>query len=151
VPNYDFIAAQIAECDAQIKACMVTIADSQPRDGGQSVPGVDMPPTQTRRPKRPHTSKNEPEFDMHAELVRIAGVDLTTIGGIGIMAFQTIIAECGPNLNAKFPTENHFASWVGLTPNNRITGGKVKSRRTRRVVNRVANAFRICQEPEIAT
>jgi transposase len=54
------------------------------------------------------------------------------------MTFQTIISECGANLKASFPTEKHFGSWMGLCPNNQITGGKVRKLRTRTVTNRVA-------------
>lgn len=36
-----------------------------------------------------------------------------------------------------------FCSWLGLCPDNRISGGKVLSSRTRRVVNRLSDAFRM--------
>jgi hypothetical protein len=44
----------------------------------------------------------------------------------------TVFGECGSDLSA-FPSAGHFASWLGLAPNNRITGGKVISTRTRKV------------------
>nr|WP_215609671.1 transposase [Leptothoe spongobia] len=40
----------------------------------------------------------------------------------------------------------NFVSWLGLCPGGRITGGKVKSSKTRRVVNRAANAFRMAAQ-----
>jgi transposase len=42
------------------------------------------------------------------------------------------------------PMENraHFASWLGLCPDNRVSGDKVLRRGTRHVVNRAANALR---------
>lgn len=40
-------------------------------------------------------------------------------------------------------TVKHFASWLGLCPNNKITGGKVKQRGRRKVHNRVAQALRL--------
>lgn len=46
----------------------------------------------------------------------------------------------------RFPTVKHFTSWLGLCPGSRITGGKVKSSQTRRVVNRAANAFRMAAQ-----
>ncbi|GAB4209630.1 MAG: hypothetical protein Fur006_69490 [Coleofasciculaceae cyanobacterium] len=36
-----------------------------------------------------------------------------------------------------------FYSWLGLCPGSRITGGKIKSSQTRKVINRAANAFRL--------
>ena len=43
----------------------------------------------------------------------------------------------------KWPTARHFASWLGLSPNNRITGGKVISSRTKASPNRAAKALRL--------
>ena len=44
---------------------------------------------------------------------------------------------------SRWPTEAHFASWLGLCPDNRITGGKVYHRGTRHVENRAATALRM--------
>ena len=43
---------------------------------------------------------------------------------------------------SRWKTESHFASWLGLCPDNRISGDKVLARGTRRVVNRAATALR---------
>jgi len=43
---------------------------------------------------------------------------------------------------SKFPTVKHFGSWLGLAPHTDISGGKVLRSRTRKVVNRAAQAFR---------
>jgi hypothetical protein len=40
----------------------------------------------------------------------------------------------------------HFTSWLALCPDNRITGGKVKSTRTKKAANRAAMAFRIAAQ-----
>ena len=53
-----------------------------------------------------------------------------------------VLTEVGPNLS-RFKTEKHFCSWLGLCPDNRISGGKVLSSRTRRVINRVSDALRM--------
>lgn len=73
---------------------------------------------------------------------RITGVDFTQIDGLDILSVQTIISEVGLNPYA-FPSEKHFSSWLGLCPNNRITGGKIKRTSSKKVVNRAADAFRI--------
>jgi transposase len=72
--------------------------------------------------KKPKPKRNEPTIDLKAELKRICGVDLTSIDGINITA-QTILSEVGTDMSG-FPTENHFASWLGLTPSKDISGGK---------------------------
>src|SRR5664280_2510232 len=43
----------------------------------------------------------------------------------------------------RWETEAHFASWLGLCPDNQIGGDKVLGRGTRHVVSRVATALRI--------
>jgi transposase len=69
-------------------------------------------------------------------------VDLTRIDGIDVMGSQTIISEIGLDMG-KWKTEGNFASWLGLCPDNRITGDKVFRRGTRHVVNRAATALRM--------
>ena len=85
---------------------------------------------------------NEPHFDLRTHLHRLFGVDLTTIPGIDVLTAHTILTEVGPDLS-KFPTPDAFASWLGLCPDNRISGGKVLSVKTRRVKNRTALALRM--------
>jgi transposase len=55
---------------------------------------------------------------------------------------QTLISEVGLEMT-RWKTEAHFASWLGLCPDNRITGGKVIRKGTRHVVNRAATALRL--------
>jgi len=128
---YDFFQAQIAQCDAQIQTCLARFEDKAPPTD---------PPA-----KPPARRKNQPHFDLAAELRRISGVDLTRIEGIQASTAQTLLSEVGTDLSA-FASEKHFASWLGLCPNHRITGGKVQSRKTRPVCNRVAKALRIAAQ-----
>lgn len=58
------------------------------------------------------------------ELHRISGVDLTRIDGIDVDVAQTVLSEAGTAMT-RWKTEAHFASWLGLCPDSRITGGKV--------------------------
>jgi hypothetical protein len=44
---------------------------------------------------------------------------------------------------SRWDDEDHFASWLGLCPDNRITGGQVLRRGTRHVINRAATALRL--------
>jgi transposase len=50
-------------------------------------------------------------------------VDLTSIDGIDVMTALTIVSEIGTDMS-RFQDENHFASWLGLTPAKDITGGR---------------------------
>jgi transposase len=68
-------------------------------------------------------------------------VDLTSRDGIHRMTAQTILSEIGSDWGA-FPTEHHFASWLGLTPHKAFRGGKVVRAARKKVKNRVATALR---------
>jgi transposase len=70
------------------------------------------------------------------------GVDVTAIEGIGPTAALTFLTEVGPDLRA-FPSGKNFCSWLGVCPDNRISGGKVLSTRTRPVVHRLADVLRM--------
>jgi transposase len=80
--------------------------------------------------------------DMREVLYRKFGADLTAIEGIGVTTALVILTEVGPDVSG-FKTEKHFCSWLGLCPDNRISGGKVLSSHTRRVVNRASDALRM--------
>jgi len=133
--SYDFLHQQIRACDARIQDCMQQF---------QAHPASESP-TPPPKPKKTSRRKNQPHFDLRQELHRILGVDLTRIDGIDTLTAQTVITEQGYDMS-KFPTEKHFTSHLGLCPNNRITGGKVKRRRTRRVQSRAATALRVAAQ-----
>jgi transposase len=138
--TYDFYQHQVRECDQQIQKYMEGLNSKKDTDSssGSANPSEANGTTATRR-------KNQPHFDLRAELTRITGVDLTRIDGIEAMTAQTVISEIGTDVSA-FPTHKHFTSWLCLCPNHRITGGRVRSRKTRRSQNRVAHALRIAAQ-----
>ena len=123
---------KITECDDELRRHLQSLASK-----------VDL---QTQplgpRPKGKKAAQgNAPKFDLRSELYRITGVDWTQLNGIDVQVAQTVIAEVGVNLSA-FPSEGHFASWLGLVPMNEQSSGKILNRRTRKVVNRATVAFR---------
>jgi transposase len=56
---------------------------------------------------------------------------LQTIPGVGTRVAEVIIAELGVEMAAIFPTDAHVASWVGLCPGQKESGGKRQSGKTR--------------------
>lgn len=75
----------------------------------------------------------------------IYGVDICAIEGISGLTGLKILSECGPptEIKEKFKDAKAFVNWMSLCPNNKITGGKVISARTRKNNNRAAQAFRM--------
>jgi len=90
------------------------------------------------RGKKPH----DPKFDVRTALYYATGVDLSAIEGIDELHALTLVSELGSDFT-KWPTVKHFTSWLGLCPNFKKTGGKVKSSRVRRGKNRAALALRL--------
>jgi transposase len=81
-------------------------------------------------------------FDARSALFALLGKDITRIDGFGPYLALKLIAECGDNLSA-WPSAKHFTSWLGLAPNNRISGGRVLSSRTKRAGSRAAALLRL--------
>ena len=135
VDAYDFIQKQIAECDQRL---LKLLAELPPRRATAPLDAATQPAVRRQRRSKP---RNTPPFDLHAELKRICGVDLTSIDGIEVMTAQTILAELGTDFS-RWKSEAHFTSWLGLTPSRDISGGKVIQQESRRVKNRVATALR---------
>jgi transposase len=94
------------------------------------------------KPLPPRAPKKQIDEGLRTGLYRKLGVDITAIEGIGARVGLAMLTEVGPDLSA-FRSEKQFCSWLGLCPDNRISGGKVLNTRTRRVVNRLADALRI--------
>ena len=102
-----------------------------------------LPPLKPKaRPKR---RVNSPRFDVRTALYYVVGLDLTEIEGISELTALTLISEIGPGVS-RFATVKKFCSWLGLCPNWKKTGGRVKSSRTRRGVNRAAQALRLAAQ-----
>lgn len=92
-------------------------------------------------PKRTKASpyqrrRYEPKaFDLRSELYRVFGVDLTNVPGISALTAQTILCEIGTDVS-RFRNASAFASWLGLCPEKKISGGKVLFTKSRRVRSR---------------
>jgi len=127
---YRVYQGKIAECDRKLEALLEEFGDS----------GDPRPPLE--KPRRSKRAKNAPAFDVQSHLYRMTGVDLTRIDGVDAHTALKVISEIGVDMS-RWPTPKHFASWLGLSPNNRVTGGKVISSRTTPSANRAAVALRL--------
>ena len=75
----------------------------------------------------------------------MTGVDLTTIDGVDSYTALKVVSEIGLDMS-RWPTVKHFASWLGLSPNTRVSGGRVMSSRTKPNANRAATALRLAAQ-----
>ena len=125
---YDAYTTQIAACDQMIEAQLAKMERHEV-------------PAETKRVEARQT-RNAPKFDVQIALHKMLGVDLTRVDGIGISTALVIASEIGFDLSA-FPSGKHFASWTGVSPGTRITGGKVISGKVPKSHNRVGQALRL--------
>jgi transposase len=129
---YQTYQNKIHSCDQRI--------DEQLRNMEAKIDPLSDPIPEPRRGK--NARRHQSGFDLRGQLYRITGVDLTQIDGIEVQTGQAIVSEVGVDMS-RWKTEKHFASWLGLCPDNRISGGKVLKRGTRQVVNRASTALRL--------
>ena len=124
---FDFIGTQLGECDREIEQQLqsLQVHEGEPAKG-----------------KQRGRTRNAPKFDLRTQLFKMCGVDLTRIDGIDVTTAMAVISETGADMS-RFPTVGHFASWLGLCPGTKITGGKVMSGKTKRCANQAAQALRL--------
>jgi transposase len=143
-PEYLFVLQQayeawqriqeaLAACDRELTTLAAKVA---------SAVKIPLPPA----PGKQHRGgKNSPQINLFERGWAFYGVDLSSAPGIGAGVIAALISEVGTGaqlLNA-FPSEAHFSSWMGVCPDNRITGGKVIKAKTRKVPSRLAKALRL--------
>jgi len=123
---YVIFKEKIVECDHQIEKVLHKLEPNQLPKNHKSARGV--------------YSKNRLNFNATNYLNNILGVDATKIFGISELTVTEIISETGIDMS-KWPTKKHFASWLNLAPNNRISGGKLLKPKKTKKKNKAGQAF----------
>ena len=135
--SYQHYQGQIAACDEQIEKMLLAF---EPRVDPDERP---LPPDRKRKQTRRKNKNVNPKtgFNVRTESYKLFGVDLTQIPGLMTMVL-TLFTELGRDMS-RWPTAAQFVSWLGLCPDNDISGGRVLWRGRRRVHNRAGNLFRM--------
>jgi transposase len=131
--GYEFCQKQIAECDGHLQEYL---QDRPDRSQGATLP------EEKRKGRLKKKKGNSPRFDLRAELFHMVGTDLTRIDSIDVMTAMTILSEAGWDMS-KWKTENHFVSWLRLSPDNRISGDKIIGKGRLPTNNRATIALKI--------
>lgn len=130
VELYEVYQQQRLECDQQIEAHLKTFADKSDGEPLASKPG------------RQTSAANAPRFDARTLVYQMCGVDLTAIEGIEASTALVVLSEIGMDMS-RWPSVKQFSSWLGLSPQHRVSGGRVLSRRVRPGAQRAARALRL--------
>lgn len=133
VDLFDIYQQKIAECD---KKTFVALESLERKSDSSKL----------AKKKTPKRRKNQPHFDARPLIYQIAGVDLTAIDGLEASSILTILSETGTDMSP-WRSAKDFSAWLALSPNNRITGGKLLQKKPPVVrPNRAAQAFRIAAQ-----
>ncbi len=132
---YCFALKQVEELDLSIEQSLTAYSQV----AGKTRPDKPI----VRALKRQQPLGNAFHFDAEQYSYDILGVNLTRIPGISSLTGIKLISELGRNFTEKFPTVKHFCSWLNLTPNNRISGGKILSSKVPKRKNFAGQSFRV--------
>ena len=126
---------EISNCDEEIEKL---IAAMEPKADPERKP---MPEDRKQKQRRRNKKSGNPGFAMRREAYQLFGVDLTQIPGLMTLVLM-LLSELGRDLS-RWPTAGQFISWLGLCPDNDISGGRVLWRGARQTKNRAGALFRL--------
>lgn len=130
VDLYETYQAKIADCDHAI----IKQVEKQPDRSD------DGPPTAEKQVQARNRLRDG--VDVRDLLFKKSGVDLFAIPGLAADTLLTLASEVGFDMTP-WKTEKHFASWLGVCPGTKKSGGKVLRNKTKRNPNRATQAFRM--------
>ena len=124
---------KISECDNEIEKLLKKEIEFKYQSGNKK--------KQYKPTNRKKVNKNDPKIELEKFCYQLSGgIDLIQVPAIGRNTLLSLISEVGFDLS-KFPTSKQFASWLGLAPNNKVSGGKVISSHTPKRKNRLSEAL----------
>ena len=115
---YNFYQQQMRDCERKIesiaKAYLSEIDAKEPEK-------------EWLRALKKKAQKNAVTIDMEKYAFQLWGVNLMRIPGISDSALLRLTGELGHDFTDKFESYKAFCCWCNLTPNNKISGGKLLS------------------------
>jgi transposase len=134
VEIYDIYQEKITACDEQIEKLLAEFDDNDKSKMKQE--------GKARKVKKSTYCKNKLSFDVTSHLKRITGVDLTQIPEIEASTALKVISEIGLDLT-RWHNSKQFASWLGLCPGNKVSGGKILNSRSKKTGNYASTILRM--------
>lgn len=129
---YKLYEQKVKECDQVIEGLLIKFAPEK------EITEIEQKQLKTNKKKR---DKHAPSFNLAHLAFNYFQTDLFAINGVSYNTVLCLLTNMGDDLH-KFPTAKSFASWLGLVPNNKISGGRIISNRTASGKNYIAKALR---------
>ena len=119
--RYDFLTAQIDALDKEIESYLVSVIP---------LPDEDIAAKIAAATQQFAKGKHAPQYNVAAYVDVFTGRDPTCLPGVGPQIAFGLLAELGRDMT-KWPSDKHFGSFLSLAPQQKISGGKVLSTKTR--------------------
>jgi len=131
---YRYIQHQMRDCDKEIQLIINeykkrVIQDNQPKE--------------CLRSNKKKSAKNCVTIDIEAEAAQLWGVNLMRIDGISEGTVLNLLGELGHNFTDQFDSYKPFGRWCNVTPNNKISGGKLLSSHIPKRKSKVGQILRV--------
>jgi len=133
--NYEFHQNQIKRCEKKKREELLKQVTIK-KEGDIKC----LEETQKKKSKA-KPKKNQFHFVLSPYLKAITGVDLCKIPGINELTALEFISEVGTDMT-KWKSAKHFAAWLNLVPNTKITGGKIVSSKMQKKKNKAGQILR---------
>jgi transposase len=86
--------------------------------------------------------KNQFDFAVAPYLKIMMQVDLCKIPGVNEITVLEFLSETGVDMN-KWKSAKHFAAWLNLVPNTKVTGGKIISSKMQKKKNKAGQCLKM--------
>jgi transposase len=96
-------------------------------------------------PKKGLVRKNQYGINIKSYMTNILGTDATAIDGLDEITVLEIVSVTGSDMG-KWPTAEHFTSWLNLSPMPKRSGGKLLGHQKRHTNNVATQAFRLAAQ-----
>lgn len=116
---YRLYESKIKECDKVIETFLLKYAP--PAE-------VSVEEKKQLKTHRKRAGKHAPGFNLSQLAYQYFRTDLFAVSGISYNTVLCLLTSLGHDIH-KFPNAKSFASWLGLVPNNKVSGGKLISNR----------------------
>ncbi len=129
---YQFSQKQMAECDEQIKMQLdkqtAIVKDGEIYNEKDKEVSAENNLSKKDKKYKPVSVKNKYKFDVRSYMAKLLNVDLCDLEGISEITVTELIAEIGTDIN-QWVNVKRFTAWLNLSPNTKISGGKIISSR----------------------
>jgi hypothetical protein len=134
--EYEFYKSQMLRYETYIEEILIRMTPAKVSE----TPAEVSEQKKSKPQKKKYVRKNQYNMDVKGYLQKILGVDLTKVEGLDEKVLMDIISVTGKDMS-KWPTAQHFVSYLRLAPRPRISGGKKLGHENNSTANPATQGF----------